>query len=44
VRLQGHGPVRTQDYELPQRWALFLPASAMQVTLGLDLEWQRDAR
>lgn len=44
LRLQGHGPVRVQDYELPQRWRIGLPAGAMQVTLGLDLEWQRDAR
>lgn len=44
VRLQGHGPVRVRDYELPQRWRLGLPSGAMQVTLGLDLEWRRDAR
>ncbi|MFN9333011.1 MAG: hypothetical protein ACK6D1_10480 [Planctomycetota bacterium] len=44
VRLQGHGPVRTQEYDLPQRWRLGLPGGAMDVTLGLDLEWQRDAR
>jgi hypothetical protein len=44
LRLQGHGPVRTKEYELPQRWRLGLGGGALQVTLGLDLEWQLDAR
>jgi hypothetical protein len=44
ARLQGHGPVRTDAYDLPQRGWLGLDSGPLQVTLGLDLEWRLDAR
>ncbi len=44
LRLQGHGPVATVDFGLPdRRWLGVVPAR-MQTLLGLDLEWRRDAR
>lgn len=43
-RLQGHGPVRTAEYGLPQRLHLGLFDDGLTAVLGLDLEWRLDAR
>lgn len=44
ARLQGHGPVRTDAYQLPQRGWLGFAGAPLRATLGLDLEWRLDAR
>lgn len=44
LRLQGNGPVATSDYGLPTRGWLGVGPDGLRATLGLDLEWIRDAR